>query len=205
MEYDAVKKTIKFERDNRKLVTVKIDIFSEADQTYIRDWDILKNFENESRFKISFKRKEKRNEGKSVKSVSTTRKVDDTHYEILLENKAASGLKGINLEYCIYYEQDETGTVEQGVYCGSLAVDSMGPKSKKMLMTEAVSIYKQELDSGYIYTGGEDSTQRGQVHGIKMRVHLKLPSGKKSTRECCFPESIKNKVWASSSKSVGMN
>jgi hypothetical protein len=203
--YDATKKIVSFERDNRKTSKVPIGIFSEADQSYISEWDILRCFTDERRFKISVKRKEIENEGKSNKGGIITRRVKDTHYEINLENKMASRLKGINLEYCIYYEQEESGTAEQGVHCGTLAVDSIEPKSKKMLSTEGVSIFKKELDSGYYYTSGSDSTNRGDVHGVSIRVHLKLPSGTKETRECFFPETMKNKRWATKSIDVGMN
>jgi len=203
--YDARTKTVTIERDNRKTARVPITIFSEADQAYIRDWEALKCFEKESSFKISVKRKKRDNDKESGKTYNIEKDVTDTHYEILLENKSASELKGIKLEYCIYYEQEEGTACNQGVYCGDLSIESINPASSKTLLTEVVSTYTAELDGGWYYTSGSNNAQRGDVHGIWIRVHMKLSSGQTGTRELCYPNSLGNsRDWMSSSVNVGM-
>ena len=47
--YDATKKIVSFERDNRKTSKVPIGIFSEADQAYLLEWEVLRNFRRDSR------------------------------------------------------------------------------------------------------------------------------------------------------------
>jgi len=208
--YDARTKTVTIERDNRKTAKVPITVFSETDQAYIRDWEVLRNFERGSSFKISAKRKRRDNEGESFTSHNTKMAVEDTHYKILIENKSTSGLKGLELKYCIYYEQEKEGRgkniCDQGVYCGDLAVDSMDPASKKILNTEAVSTFTEELDGGWYNGSGADNVQRGDVHGIWIRIHLKLPSGQTGMREYCYPDSLNNsRAWMTSSIRAGRN
>ena len=208
--YDAQKSIVTIERDNRKTMKVPITVFSEADQSYILEWAVLRNFALERLFKISVKRKKNDNEEESFTSGNKKKAVVDTHYEILLENKTSSDLKGLKLEYCIYYEQETPGQSKmirnQGVYCGDLAIDSIASGSKKVLDTESVTTYTEELDSGWYYFSGSGNIQRGDVHGIWIRVHLKLPSGQTRTREMCYPDSLSNsKAWMTSSIKAGAN
>lgn len=204
--YNAAKKMVTIERDNRKTAKVPITIFSETDQTYIHDWKVLKCFEKESSFRISVKRKKHDNDEEREKTNNTEKDVTDTHYEILVENKSAFKLKGIELEYCIYYEQEEGKACNQGVYCGDLSVESINPASSKTLLTEVVSTYTEELDGSWHYISGESNVQRGDVHGVWIRIHLKLPSGQNGIREICYPDSLNNnRAWVSSSIRAGMN
>ena len=204
--YNPAKKMVTIERDNRKTAKVSITVFSETDQAYIRDWGVLRNFVQGSTFKISARRKRCDNDGESDKTHYIEKDVTDTHYEILLENKSVSKLKGIELKYCIYYEQEEGKACNQGVYCGDLPIESINPASSKTLLTEVVSTYTAELSGNARYTSGKSNVQRGDVHGIWIRVHLKLPSGQKGTREFCYPDSLNNsRAWVSSSIRAGMN
>lgn len=102
VSYDATTERVKFERDNRKTSKVPITIFSETDQTYIRGWSVLKDFSTERLFKISVNRKKSDNEEESSTTHNKKKAVEDTHYEILLENRSPSGFNGLELEYRIY-------------------------------------------------------------------------------------------------------
>ena len=216
VSYDDASGDVRFERDNGRTAKVSIKIFSEPDQNYIRQWSVASDFLKASSFKIDIKRMENKNKEKSASSGPTNRKVEDTHYEITLENRTTSDLKNLELEYCIYYEQEEIeqgGQVcNQGIYCGKSAIESVASRDKKIINTDAVSVYKNELNSGWYYgspqkgSAGIDNVQDGEVHGIWVRVHLKLPSGDKVTREFCYPDSISNsRAWANSSVTAGMN
>lgn len=210
VSYDAKREVVKFERDNRKIAKVPITIFSEADQTYIRDWTVLKNFMTEHLFKISANQKKNENKDEEIKSTYLEKDVDTIKYEIALENRSVYELKGVEVEYCIYYEQEERGkrkeVCNQGVYCGTISIVSLLPKSEKLVKTGEVSVYTEELSPNASYINGMDNVQRGDVHGIWIRVHLTLPSGEKRTREYCSPSSLNNsRTWISSSIRVGIN
>lgn len=202
--------TVTIERDNKRTAKVPINIFSAEGQQYIRAWEFSKIFLSESSFKISAKRKEVKDEEESYSDMIHAKKVENLGYEITLENRSASKIKDLEIEYCIYYEQERASRskqlCEQGVRCGNLLVEYILPKSNKELRTEAVKVYKAELDADWIYTSGTKNVQRGRVHGIWLRVHMTLPSGEKLTRDYCLPDSLNNsKAWMASTVAVGMN
>ncbi|MEE9369785.1 MAG: hypothetical protein V3V05_13130 [Pontiella sp.] len=198
------------ERDNRKVVTVPLSIFSEADQKYILQWGFNKVFLSESSFKIDAKRKEVKDKDDSYSSTIQAKKVENMGYELVLENRSTAKLENIEIEYCIYYEQERATRgkqlCEQGVRYEKIEIPYLIPKSKKEIMTEAVKIYKAELDADWIYTSGVKNVQKGKVHGIWVQVHMKLDSGEKISRNFSLPDSLNNnKAWKTSSTYVGMN
>ncbi len=210
LRYDAKKRAVTMERDNKKVVTVPLSIFSDKDQEYVLAWEFNKVFLSESSFKITAKRKEVKDKDESYDSFVHAKKVENMGYELILENRSTSKLQNLELEYCIYYEQERSNRgkqlCEQGVRCESVEVPYLSPKSKKELMTETVRVYKTELDADYYYTSGSQNVQKGKVHGIWVRAHMKLDSGETITRDYCLPDSLNNKkAWASSSVGVGMN
>lgn len=217
LAYDEASGKVRFERDNRKQTKVSIGIFSEADQTYIKEWLFARSFMTEGTFKINAKRKQKNKEKED--SYLRSRTVEDTHYEIILENRAATDLNNLEVEYCIYYEQEEVKhnaaleeVLNQGVYFGNSSIESIASRGKVTLKTDAVSIFKDTMDSGVILitldgkSADSDNVQEGEIHGIWIRVHLKLPSGERVTREYLMPNSInKSRKWTESSRRAGLN
>lgn len=211
--YDEKKGVVTFERDNRKRSKVPLTIFADIDQAYIRDWNLLNKFKS-SRFKISANRKKKA--GESTQSYSTKKKVEETHYEIQLENRSAYTFKNLKLIYGIYYEQEEMkGSQEtclQGVYCDESTIEIMMPKTKEVIRTEVISTYTQELGAGWVRVeedgnyNSSDNVQRGEIHGLWVRIELTLPSGQTEIREFCHPDSLNNnRSWVSSTIRAGMN
>lgn len=200
--YDAVTKTVTIERDNKRTSKVPITMFSEADQSYILEWDMLRTFTGKRFFKISAKSKMVKNKDNAGYSTKT---VEDTTYVIMIENGSKSSLKGIKMEYCIYYEKDSWNGKKlehlPGVRYGSASIDSMGPRSKKTLKTDSVSITKTELDSDAYFVSGRPNVLKGEVLGIKIRFTMETPSGQKKMREYCKPEGMQRKAWSTSSKS----
>ncbi len=208
--FDKRTGTVTFERDNHRTSKVPITIFSDADQNYIKEWECSKQFLSDTKFKISAQRKKAKDKDASYSSSITSEKVELMGYEVVLENCSATPLKNIEVEYCIYYEQDEIRKhkqyVAEGVFCGSFPRGTFPPKTKMEKMTKTVKIYKKELDSGWIYTSDIKNVQKGRVRGIWIRVYMNLSSGEKLTRNYCLPDSLNNsKAWMRSSVNVGMN
>ena len=105
MEYDSENETVKLERENRRIAKVPITIFCETDQAYVRDWEMLHDFERKGSFNIDVKRMKRDNDEQDSRDHNSKKEVTDTYYIIVLQNKGSSELKGLKLEYCIYYEQ----------------------------------------------------------------------------------------------------
>lgn len=214
LRYDAKGRKVTIERDNKKVFTVPIYAFSDEDQKYIEQWEFNKVFLSNSSFKIEAKRKKfdsKKGTSSSYYGYDIdSRKTETMGYEIKLENRSTSKLDGLEVEYCIYYEQEKAGrgkTVdEEGVRYGTLDVGGMSPKSSKELLTEPVSIYTYELDADWYYADGRDNKITGRVRGVWIRVSKTMDDGSVLTRDFCMPDSLNNsQVWKTSSVHVGYN
>jgi len=210
VSYDVRKETILMQMENGRQGKIPLDTLSAADKEYVRMWQVGRDFLNERVLKVSAKRKSEANEQKSDKVGVVTRKVENYGYELLLENKSEMEFPKVEMQYCIYYEQEEgvTGKNEckQGVYCGTESLGNLPAGSKRELKTRPVLIYKAELDSGWYYTSGTDSSQDGEVHGIWVRFTMELPGGDKVVRDFSLPDSIPNgHQWTTTSVKVGMN
>ena len=206
LAYNPKTGEVSFERDNRRTAKVPLSLFSEESQNYICSWRMRKLFTDDSFFKISAGRKK----SKDKKGTRTTNKYiqrsENTHYEILFENRSSMDFKDLEVEYCIYYEQeDERQALRQGVRYGKISNLSISAKSKETVITEKVRTYKKELNTSYYYSDS-DITQKGEVIGIWVRIHTKLSSGETLIREYSLPDKIlESKRWEKSSTRTGLN
>jgi len=216
LRYDSRKKVVTIQRENRRMGTIPLGVLSDKDQAFVRQWEFNKVFFSDSSFKIEAKRKMMDREvsssgedywtGYSIRN----RKVEHMGYEITLENRSASKLENLSLDYCIYYEQEELRGGRQktleGVRHESVDIGTLRPKSEKELLTKPVNIYTAELDADWSYTSGAKNKQDGDVRGVWIQVHMDLKSGERITRSYCLPDSLPNsKTWSASSRAVGMN
>lgn len=210
LRYDARSMQVTIETDNKKTATVPATVFDEEGQQYISEWIKAKDFMDESSFRIDASRKSVDDDTESYGSMIQEKDVESHSYEITLDNRSTTLLKNLTLEYCIYYEQDEVvrhqQTTSEGVLCGSLEVAQMGSKSKQVLHTDSVVLYKKTLDADWVYTSDIKNVQKGEVDGIWIRMTMTTDSGKTFTRDYCLPDSLDNKrVWTTTSEYVGMN
>ncbi len=206
--YDARTKMVTIERDNKRRSTVPITVFSEADQTYILEWDASKGFSSESLLKISCdnkqveQRKEKELEDIHYSDGSVEKNFEKTvttferiAFEVKFQNQNKSELKDIRMEYRIYYEQSELvrekkPETKQKYFAGEMAIPVLPGNSKTMVTTETVEIHKDSVNpvpqsGGDLRRGGE-----GEVHGIRARLYMKMSSGKEVMREFSYPEKL---------------
>ncbi len=211
MRFDVRTQNVTIERDTKKVFRVPLRAFSDKDQKYILQWEFNKVFLSSNTFRIDANRKKmKEVEGADQNSYrSDSSEYEDFGYEILLKNRSTSELKDLELEYCIFYEQDKGGgtkKVEEGVLYGTLELGALSPKSSQELLTAPVTIYTHELDSNYYYTSGGANKISGQVRGIWVRVSMKSEGGGVLMREFCMPDSLSNsKAWRTRSIHVGVN
>ena len=215
LAFDKHRELVTIQKDNRRTHKVDVGLFSDEDQTYVREWQIAKGFNSESRFKISAKRKQfeldrKRHVHKyyGVENAQTT--IKQSGYEITLESRIDTPLKNVAIEYCIYYEQEradcEKQVTDEGVMRGVLHIDKLAPKAKTTLKTDPVKLRKHELNSDWHYYSGAENKQQGKVVGIWLRVHLPLSDGQRVTRQYSRPDSLKKKcTWSDHTVPVGIN
>ena len=203
---NAHKKVVTIKRDNGVKADIPIGALSDADQKYIYEWNMMKDFLDEKIFKITVSRFSEDNKEKSSSSSYQKKDVENMGYDIAFENRSAVAFYGIDVEYCIFYEQETSSddTCEQGVCCGKKTIN-MDAKQEKSFKTDTVLIYKYELSSDYIVTNGSN-TQEGEIHGIWLRLSKSLKSGEVITRDYCLPDSTSKRYkWTTESVKVGLN
>jgi hypothetical protein len=209
--YDARTKTVTIERDNRRTSKVQLTVFSEADQTYILEWDSAKGFLSCSLLKISCddkvveNRKEKEiadvryTGGEIVKDFEkTVTTFERIAFEIEFQNRNKSELKGIRMQYQIYYEQskmawDKKPKVVQKHVSKKMDIPTLQEQSKIMVTTESVEIHEDSINEVPSYRGDLRQGGKGDVHGMRARIYMKMPSGKEVMREVTYPQNLSEK------------
>jgi hypothetical protein len=205
IQVDPSRGMVELELRNKQRKKVKVAIFREVDQDYIRDWNVVQEFMSQS-FKIE-----------PVKNIMGTKKEmlgsqkairRDTKqicYDIKISNRTGVSIDGLTLKYNIFYEQEELGRgdniqTKRYVY-GSDDLTVLNARQNKEVQTKVFEVYNQRLAGGYDeYTGGSPTNQSGKTKGIWIKVFLKTPSGLTATREVCLPKTMKNQLsWQSES------
>lgn len=205
--YDAQTQTVTIERENRRISKAPIALFCEADQTYILEWDAAKGFMSDNLLKIKCdeKRIGQRKE-KDVRDVpfvgGGTEEIqlcetifEKIAYDIQLRNMNKSALDNMRAVYIIYYEQskitaNKKPVVKQKHHKAELSVPALDVRQNETIITESVEIHNDNVNAvnwadGSVYTGG-----KGEVHGLRVRLYMKMPSGNEVMREFSFPEKL---------------
>ena len=215
--YDAQKKIVTIERDNRKTSKVPITVFSEADQEYIERWNNLSGIRSPSKFPISCDRRAIKNwtekqmgtinysDGSSEKNQVTGKThFKETGYEIVFANRNNYAVTDLILEYCIYYEQETqpNRAAEQGIIFGSVKMEKLTSGERKKIQTTSVVTFKDENNASFLNA----RVLKGEVFGIAMRLYLQEGDEKTLIREEAIPDSIPNShAWSSESRPAGLN
>jgi len=210
--YDPAKKTVTIERDNRKTTKASITVFSETDQAYILEWDASKGFLSDSLLKITCSKKRLgQHKDKEVRNVSNTGGgsseiqlnesiFEEIAYEIQLRNMNKTTLDNMRAVYIIYYEQSEISRnkkpeVEQKYDKEELPIPALDARQNASVTTQSVEVHNDNVNAvnwsdGSVYIGG-----KGEVHGLRVRLYMKMPSGKEVMREFTYPEKLSGKKF----------
>ena len=214
--FDARKKMVTIERDNKRTAKVPIAVFSEADQAYIHRWQSLAGIRSTSKFKISCERRKVKSWSEkqygSVRSRSGSEgtqetgktNYEETGYEFEFVNRNECSIKDLTLEYCIYYEQEvrQHQDAQQGVLFRSLPIDEIDRNGKKIISTDSVCVFEYDKGAQFI----NSYSLKGKLIGLSMRLYLVADGEKTLVREATFPDSLSSSyAWVTESKPVGEN
>jgi hypothetical protein len=208
--------TVVLKRADGKRIPIKPEVFIEADQQYIREWSKTLAFRSENVLKIScaddvvkdWKKEETQDirytDGSVEKDfIVNIKKYEQIAFNFEFNNLGDAPLKGISMEYCIYYEQsnmamDKKPETVQKVFQGKETVPEIPVKKKVSMTTKPVEIYEDNLNN--IPQGGDGDVRRpgkGDVHGMRARLYMTTSSGEKVMREVSSPSTLseKNYPW----------
>lgn len=114
LSLDTQSDTVKLQMRNGKIRTTDIAVFSEADQVRIRNWHIAKVVFSEKNLIVKINKKSSgseriRDEVDGWNPKTSGMKVEEIAYELGIENRNKTTLKGLKAEYRIHHQQEEQG------------------------------------------------------------------------------------------------
>lgn len=148
-------------------IGAKIDIFSEGDQKFIRDWAMANVKYN---FDVAYtKKKLESTKEKDGPEVYTTEK---WNYKIDLRNKQTVELADLRVDYWLFTKADEgkgkgTSRVQTS---GSTNIAAIKGGAAMSFDTEPVQLKKTELKGNFIYIDGSRPRFSDAMGGIVIRV-----------------------------------
>lgn len=195
LAYNPNTETVTIATENGKTVKTDLSIFSKANQAYVREWDLIKAFFTQNRFCISVRKKK----SETGAELLIWRPEEEIVYGILLENRSDYDLKGLTVDYCIYFEPDRLDYREQVespcVKCGTLKIGTLAAGEKTQVETQSVNFPKE---GGFEYYK-DNTVPAGETLGIWIRIYLPLKSGNNAMREYAKPTDLMNdREWATS-------
>jgi len=215
VSYDSNEDTVGIKRADNQLFTVSLDVFSEETQRYIRRWGYEYEFYHSLKISVEPKHIAGPEEDYGVDADEFV--LMDVGYVIKLENPTASAFDNPEVLYCLYYQQAKRKDrgqrmVQNGVTCGRFSLDSIVPGAVHMLPTDMVLLYNDLEKEGVaaIELFGREIERlyeaRGMVIGLRVRVIITAPSGRRLIREFCEPYELADYTkWTTTSTYSKLN
>ncbi len=204
LAFDAKAATAKLKRSDGKTGSIKLDVFSEADQLYIMDWVETKRLMEELDIQASYRSKIV--PPKESASSDASRSVVEAGYTIQLKNNSKSPFTKIDVEYCIFYKQGKrngsTIVYEEGTSYGKSSFKELKPEDSAETETKNVKLSGEGGGSQTLF--GTIDEADSSVRGIWIRLKAPLPSGGSVVRDY---KSVDDPTWkwTSGSVSAGLN
>ena len=198
--FDEQEELVTLKCEDGRTGKMPLSVFSEADQTYFRDWGVSNDFLHGLVITANLKSAEVSRKESGFSDMQ--KKVFDSIYEIGLRNKTATTFGKIKIEYCMFYRQgvrkDCTVHYAEGICFGKTAVESLAPHVTEGFKTKSVRLYAEGAD----YTVfGVSGVSDAEVRGIWLRIQIKLPSGGELLREY---RTSNDDFWKWTPQSIGV-
>lgn len=185
------------ERRDGLSTRVPISLFSTEDQEFIRDWE-SKNYLKSGIIEIRFSEDESDDSTRSSGGIRST--TYDAGYEVILKNAGDRDVSDIKVEYLIFKFTDRVAAKKRsdGKFerqKGDLELATLKSRSESRLPTKRFSMLETELESGYVWAGGEagkSPDSKDKLEGIWVKVYV----GDMLIIEQARPESLmRNEPW----------
>lgn len=205
--YNASTGIVTIEKKDNGTCKVELALLSPGDQSYVREWHLIKEFFTANRIRISAREKkcaddqEKEFHNRDGQYLAR-QALQSIGYEIDLQNWIKSNLTEVKLEYCIYFEQDrpdrDHGSVTvQGVKCGTLNIGTLAAGARIEIDSKPALLFQRERERG------PGSTLQADIRGIWIRLYIPLDDGRRAMLEYATPKRIlKVRQWATTDSPV---
>ncbi|VGO11547.1 hypothetical protein PDESU_00092 [Pontiella desulfatans] len=199
IQVDSQRGLVELELENKQRKKVKPTVFIESDQAYIRDWAIGQAFMASSGFRFKGEKKVIEDWSESG-GIGVNREFEKVVYICDLKNGSAYTFENIEVEYCVYWEQEypeASGERKERLdYSGRNSINSVAPRTAVAVQTDPVTLVYQYLAGGYYYSNGATGKQSSKMKGVWLKAKLTTESGETFVRDFCEPASVmKQQVW----------
>ena len=215
LDYNIKSDAVKIKTDSGKTIQPKASSFRDEDFMYIRDWDAVRLFSENTNFRIYLSGPESRNKwtkytwqrppGKREPSHIITTDFNRLGYEIKTDNQTGYDLENVDIKYCIFYEQERLDprieekvthlVVRPSIHSFAIVPDR---QNKKFDSNSIVLRRKQFGDGGgrLRYLEGDGYIMKNKMIGMIFRASISTPSGQTSVREVRLPRGLSEEyVW----------
>lgn len=213
LECDPRRGSVKLLLENGLGRQVNADIFCEEDRQYLKHWVDAHELLS-SRFKIAVEAKvsEREQPHYSINAASGEKRLfrvttfQDTVQQISLVNQTATPLENIQVEWCVYYQQEQRAPRRPGDsgqagnelhgLCekGRRRVARINPGVTEVVGTGQYSIFNTKLVRE-MPSPRPGMEQEGETQGIWIKLSIALPDGDVVVREYCEPEKVRELGW----------
>ena len=219
VDYNVKSDAVKIKTDQGKTVQTKASTFVDEDFMYIRDWDAVRLFSRNEKFRIYLndavsknkwtKNRWRRNPGKLAPQLTHTTDFNRMAYEIKFENQTGYDLENVEIKYCIYYEQERVDPfieekVTDLVVRPSLHYFTIIPDGlNKKFNSNSIILRRKEMHpwTRFHYLEGERRFFRSKLIGMVFRSSITTLSGQTAVREIRLPKDLSEEyVWVEPTK-----
>jgi len=215
VNYEKSSDTVTMERDNHKRYTIEVDVFSETDRNFIRNWNEFRALFEDSGLNISVNRISPDEDGQQTTSTNPnraneTRWMSVAQYEVRLKNCTAQTLDNIRVEVIPFFKYevvDPARNVEFKIKSKHsmipFDISSIDPNDHKEVMTRTWGYESVEGKND----SGDLMKNIIEFQGVWVRVYTMLPNGTELVlRDIQEPSDIWQKInWENATQAIDLN
>ncbi|MBT8043174.1 MAG: hypothetical protein KJN98_08395 [Pontiella sp.] len=200
--------------DGRKTLQLSADTLVDEDYIYVRDWDAVRRFDENTDFRITISCPESKNKwakylwyrppGKREPMPTHQNFHNRMSYRIKYDNQTGYDLENVELKYCIYYNQERIDhwkeeKVTDLVMRPVVHKYAIIPDGQNDTFDSAsVVLRRKEIFGGedLIYLEGDGNRLKGEMVGLIFRATIETASGQSTAREIRVPADLSEEyVW----------
>ena len=214
VDYNVKTDVVKIKTDRGKMEETKGSTFLDEDFIYIRDWDAVRLFSQNAKFRIYLNESSSKSKWTKYRWLRHPGKKEATHthttdfnrlvYSMKFDNQTGYDLENVELKYCIYYEQDRLDhaieekvqdlVVRPAVHSFVIIQDGLNKK----LDFKPIVLRRQEIhgNTRARYLEGDGRFMRSELIGLVFRASITTLSGHTAIREIRLPKDLSEEyVW----------
>ncbi len=198
----VVGQDVSLKREDGENFKVKISVFSDPDQDYIRQWAFKQAVDLKGKIFALTATQNKSSEVTAQTSDMNEQKWQ-AGYKVILENQTSMELQKLRIDYQIFKHASVPGSVDPSAdpvvrVAGSSTLDLVPPGGSSTIMTVKTPMSAYTLNSGYRWASGANSITGDSLQGIWMRIYTS--NGDLIQEWCSAPSIMKKQKWEDASQ-----